>query len=314
MKQWIKKLSVAVLAGALTLPSALPVLASEAGSFEGETVKIGVVSGPEEDVWQVVVDKAAEEGITVELELFTDYVQPNVALQDGSIDLNAFQHVAFLEDWNASNDGTLEPIGYTFVSPMGAYSDSITSLDELEDGDQVAIPNDPTNGGRAILALELAGVIEVDDAAGALATVDDITDNPKNINIVELEAAQLSAAIPDSKATFINTNFATDAGLSLADAIFVDADYPDELNESYKNVIAARSEDVENPLYQRIVEIYQTEEVAQAIYDSTNGGDKAIWEGAPVIEGPASADVAEEADVNSEEAEADEESSEETSN
>ncbi|WPC09760.1 MetQ/NlpA family ABC transporter substrate-binding protein [Globicatella sp. PHS-GS-PNBC-21-1553] len=243
-----------------------------------------MVPGSAEDVWQVVVDQAKAEGIEVELQFFTDYNQPNEALQNGSIDLNAFQHIAFLDNWNESNDGSLVPIGFTFVSPMGTYSEKIKSLDELPEGGTVAIPNDPTNGGRALLALELAGVLEIDDDAGILVTPEDITENPKNIKIEELDAAQLAATLPDVDAAIINTNFANDAGLSLKDAIFVDADYPEKLSEKYKNSIVAREEDKENPLYLKIVELYQTDAVAQAIYDTTNGGDKPVWENAPVIE------------------------------
>ena len=295
MKNWIKKLGVTTLAaGLLAGFGATSALAQE-------TVTVGIVSGPAEEIWQIVVDAAAKEDITVELELFTDYNQPNVALQNGSLDLNAFQHVAFLEDWNASNDGTLAPLGFTFVSPMGTYSEKISSLDELQYGDVVAIPNDPTNGGRAILALEIAGVIEVDDAVGALATTEDITDNPLNLQFEELDAAQLAVVLPDVVAAIINTNFATDAGLSLKEAIFVDADYPDQLNELYKNVIAATEETKDNETLIRIVELYQTEEVAQAIYDLSNGGDKPIWEGAPVF-----GDDAEESDANAEDAESEE--------
>lgn len=277
MKNWIKKIGVTSLAAGL--------LASlgATSAFAEETVSVGIVSGPAEEIWEIVVNAAAEEGIEVELELFTDYNQPNVALDNGSLDLNAFQHVAFLEDWNSANDGTLAPLGFTFVSPMGTYSEKISSLDELKDGDIIGIPNDPTNGGRAILALEIAGVIEVDDAAGALATPEDITDNPLNLKFEELDAAQLAATLPDVAVAIINTNFATDAGLSLKDAIFVDADYPDQLNELYKNVIAATEETKDNETLLRVVELYQTEAVAQAIYDLSNGGDKPIWDGAPVF-------------------------------
>lgn len=302
MKNWIKKL------GLTTLAAGLLTGLGATSAFAQETVTVGIVSGPAEEIWQIVVDAAAEEDIEIELELFTDYNQPNVALQNGSLDLNAFQHVAFLEDWNESNDGTLAPLGFTFVSPMGTYSDKISSLDELQDGDVIAIPNDPTNGGRAILALEIAGVIEVDDAAGALVTPEDITDNPLNLKFEELDAAQLAVVLPDVAAAIINTNFATDAGLSLKDAIFVDADYPDQLNELYKNVIAATEETKDNETLARIVELYQTEEVAQAIYDLSNGGDKPIWEGAPVF-GDDEATDSEEAEESetTEESEADSE-------
>lgn len=303
MRKWLKGIAALTLASTLLVSNSS--FANAQGEFEGEEVTVGLVPGSAEEVWQVVIDKAEADGIDIEIVLFNDYVQPNIALQDGSVDLNAFQHVAFLDNWNEANDGDLTPIGFTFVSPMGAYSEKITSFDELQEGDTIAIPNDPTNGGRAILALELAGVIEVDDAAGALATVNDITDNPLNIKIQELDAAQLPLSLPDVTAAFINLNFAQDAGLDLADAIFVDADYPEKLNEAYKNVIATRQADAENPLYAKIVEYYQSEEVAQAIYDITNNGDKPAWENAPVIGGDADEDSAD--DSSEEESEEDDE-------
>lgn len=284
MKKWLKGLSVVGLAASLLVGAASSSTVAAQGEFDGEKVTVGIVSGPAEDVWQVVVDKAAADGIEVELILFNDYVQPNIALADGSIDLNAFQHVAFLENWNEANEEDLSPVGFTFVSPMGAYSEKLASFDELEDGATIAIPNDPTNGGRAILGLEIAGLIEVDDEAGYLPTLDDITDNPKNLEFQELDAAQLPIILPDVAAAFINLNFATDAGLSLTeDTIFVDADHPEELSEAYRNVIVAKGDNVDNPLYLQIAAYYQTVEVAQALYDTTNNGDKPAWENAPVI-------------------------------
>ena len=132
--------------------------------------------------------------------------------------------------------------------------------------------------------MEIAGLIEVDDEAGYLPTLDDITDNPKNLEFQELDAAQLPIILPDVAAAFINLNFATDAGLSLTeDTIFVDADHPEELSEAYRNVIVAKGDNVDNPLYLQIAAYYQTVEVAQALYDTTNNGDKPAWENAPVI-------------------------------
>lgn len=280
MKTLLKKLGVISLAASILASGALTTVSAQ-GEFEGEKVKVGLVSGSAEDVWQTVVDKAAADGIEIELVLLNDYVQPNISLNDGSLDLNAFQHIAFLNNWNTENNADLQGIGFTFVSPMGAYSEKIKSLDELKEGDIVAIPNDPTNGGRALLGLEIAGIIEVDDKAGALPTPEDITDNPLNLKFEETEAAQLPALLPDVAAAFINNNFATDAGLSLEkDAIFIDADHPEQLNEAYRNVIAARPEDTENPLYLQIAEYYNSPEVAKAIYELT-GGDKPAWKDAP---------------------------------
>lgn len=277
MKKFVKKLSVVALSSALALAGLGHVAAQEAGEFDGQSLTVGVASDYEQEVWDVVVDLAAEEGIEVEIVLFTDYVQPNIALQDGSVDLNAFQHITFLNEWNEANDGDLTPLGFTYVAPLRAYSDSITSLDELQDGDVIAIPNDPTNGGRALLALEQAGVIEVDDAAGILPTVDDVTANDLNLVFEELEAAQLPNVLPDVAAAFINNNFALDFGLTVDNAIFSDGDDLESLAADYKNVIATRAADVDNPLYQHIVELYQSDAVADKLAEVSQGADLPAW-------------------------------------
>lgn len=278
MKKLVNKVAGWTLSGLLLAGfAALSVLADEEKPFDGEKVSVGVASEYEEDVWNLVKDKAGEEGIELEVVLFTDYVQPNIAVQDGSVDLNAFQHVAFLNDWNQSNDGDLIPLGFTYVAPLRAYSDKIESLDELADGDTVAIPNDPTNGGRALLALEQAGVIEVDDAAGVLPGLDDVTKNDKNIEFQELDAAQLPASLPDVAAAFVNNNFALDAGLSVEDAIFSDGDDIESLPADYKNTIVTRSEDKDNELYKHIVELYQTSEVSDKLAEVSEGADLPAW-------------------------------------
>lgn len=283
MKSFIKRTVKGLLSMSLLINVLSVTALAQDKPFDGEEVKVGIMTGASEDVWQIVVNSAKDEGINIDLTTFTDYVQPNAALQDGSLDLNAFQHIAFLDDWNEANDGDIVPIGFTFVSPMGLYSNKYDDVSELPEGATIAIPNDPTNGGRAILALEIAGLIEVDQSKGVLVTPEDITDNPKNFKFEELDAAQLAIALEDVDAAFINTNFATDAGLKLSEAIFVDAEEPQKLNEAYKNVIASRAEDKDNKLYQHIVELYQTEEVAKAISDTTNGADRAIWENAPSV-------------------------------
>lgn len=275
MKKFIKSLAALTLAGSLFV-GASPAQAQ--GEFEGEKVTVGVVSEAEEQVWEFVAEQALEqEGIELELVLFTDYVQPNIALQDGSTDLNAFQHIAFLEEWNEANDGNLVDIGFSYVTPLGVYSDKITSLDELEEGAVVSIPNDSTNGGRALLALELAGLIEVDDEAGILPSVQDITDNPLNLQIEELDAAQIAQALPDVDIAVINNTFALDAGLSTDDAIFLDAENPEDLKDEYKNVIAAHADNASNLLYLKVVELYQSDEVAAIIAEASNGGDVPAW-------------------------------------
>lgn len=314
MKKLIKGLSAVTLAGLLAASSTVSVFAQdEAGQFDGEHVTVGVASDYEADVWDVVVEKASQEGIEVEIVLFTDYVQPNISLQDGSTDLNAFQHIAFLNSWNDENDGDLTALGFTYVAPLRAYSDKIESLDDLQDGDKIGIPNDPTNGGRALLALEQAGVIEVDDEAGVLPTVDDITANDKNLEFEELEAAQLAQVLPDVAAVFVNNNFALDAGLSVEDAIFSDGDDIESLAADYKNVIATRAADVENELYAHIVSLYQSEDVAVKLDEVSEGADLPAWtdNDAYPLDVSAEATSDEAAEDSEETAETEEESSEE---
>nr|WP_276934512.1 MetQ/NlpA family ABC transporter substrate-binding protein [Globicatella sulfidifaciens] len=275
MKKLVKKVSVLALLAGLVAPATA---FAEDKPFDGETVKVGVVSDDEIEVWEFVAELAEKEGITLEVELFNDYVQPNVAVASGDLDLNAFQHVAYLEEWNKENDEDLQPIGYTYVSPLGAYSEKVSSLDELAEGAVVAIPNDPTNGGRALLLLEQAGVIEVDDAAGVLPTLKDITKNDKKLEFKELDAAQVAVSLPDVDAAIINTNYALDHDLSIEeDAIFVDTEDLAKVNEVYKNVVVTRKDDVENELYKHIVELYQSEEVAEKITEVTDGANVAAW-------------------------------------
>lgn len=275
MKKLVKKVSVLALLAGLVAPATA---FAEDKPFDGETVKVGVASDDEIEVWEFVAELAEKEGITLEVELFNDYVQPNVAVASGDLDLNAFQHVAYLEEWNKENDEDLQAIGYTYVSPLGAYSEKVTSLDELAEGAVVAIPNDPTNGGRALLLLEQAGVLEVDDAAGVLPTVKDITKNDKKLEFKELDAAQVAVSLPDVDAAIINTNYALDHDLSIEDdAIFIDTEDLAKVNEVYKNVVVTRKDDVENELYKHIVELYQSEEVAEKITEITDGANVAAW-------------------------------------
>lgn len=275
MKKLVKKVSVLALLAGLVAPATA---FAEDKPFDGETVKVGVASDDEIEVWEFVAELAEKEGITLEVELFNDYVQPNVAVASGDLDLNAFQHVAYLEEWNKENDEDLQPIGYTYVSPLGAYSEKVSSLDELTEGAVLAIPNDPTNGGRALLLLEQAGVIEVDDAAGVLPTLKDITKNDKKLEFKELDAAQVAVSLPDVDAAIINTNYALDHDLSIEeDAIFVDTEDLAKVNEVYKNVVVTRKDDVENELYKHIVELYQSEEVAEKITEVTDGANVAAW-------------------------------------
>ena len=267
----MKKLLYSFLA-IITIASFLPTQASAQGEFEGEKVTIGLASSNAYDYWDVVVENALEqEGIEIELVLFSDYNQPNEALQNGSLDLNATQGYPFLFSWNDENNGTITPIGNTLITPLGLYSDKHTSVEDIPDGGTIAIPNDPSTYGRALQALEIAGLIDVDEAAGIFPEEKDILDNPKDLQFELLDPAMAAVVLQDVDAAIINTGFASDAGLKVSDAIFADAHNLDNVNPMYINVIAAREEDKDNPLYLKIVELFQTDEIAEIIKESSDG-------------------------------------------
>lgn len=243
-----------------------------------DTIKIGVV-GEKNEVWEEVI-KRYEQGTGKKAELvkFSDYAQPNEALISGDIDVNSYQHHKFLDEFNEQlGEEKIVPIGDTMLGPLGIYSNQIKSLDELKDGDRIAISNDPSNGPRALFLLQSAGIIKVNGKAGESITLDDITENPKNLEFIEMDPAQTARSLDDVVAAAVNDNFALDSGLSpKEDAIYLeDPDNPDA--KRYVNVIAARAEDKDNQAYKELVKYYQTDET-KADYDKyTNGAWIASW-------------------------------------
>jgi len=252
---------------------------SSSTAAEPTTVKIGLVSESAVEIWEAVAERLEDDNIDLEIVKFTDYNQPNIALDNGEIDLNAFQHVAFLENYNANNNADLTPLGFTFVSPLGIYSDKYEDYSEIQDGDTIAIPNDVTNGGRALLLLQAIELITLDNETGTTPTVADIIENPKNLNIEELDAAQLPRSLQDAGAAVINTNFAVDAGLvPTEDALYLDTENIQKVLDIYKNVVAARAEDVDNEVYKKVVAEYQTEETKALIAETTANTDIPAWD------------------------------------
>lgn len=233
-------------------------------------VKLGVV-GEHTEEWKLVAQKLEKEGIKLSIVKFADYTLPNRALNDGDIDLNAFQHKAFLEADCKANGYKLSYIADTIISPLGAYSNKIKSIDELKDGDTVALPNDPTNGGRALKLLEKAGVIKLDASKGYLPTVRDVTENSKNIKFYEVDAGNTPSLIPDVAISIINSNYATDNGLTPdKDAIYQDTTGVIDANNPYINIIAAKTENKDNPVFQKVVKAYQQKDVADKILELYN--------------------------------------------
>ena len=278
----IKKLFVAAVA-ALTLAACGAAQSSNSGSNasteakkEVKQVKLGVNAG-NQDVWNDVIARLKEkEGIAVELVEFTDYVQPNQALENGDVDLNAFQTIIYLERFNKEQGTHIKPIGYTVIAPMGVYSKKIKNVSELKDGDTIAIPEDTSNNSRALRLLHAAGVIKLKDPSNTLATKDDIVENPKNIQIKELPAGQTARALDDVAASLINNGFAVEAGFQpTKDAIFIE-----EITDSskpYYNVIAVKEGNENNEVYKKVVEYYQTEQTAKKIEEVTKGAIVPVW-------------------------------------
>lgn len=255
------------------------------GESAGTTVvKVGVV-GEYNAQWDTINELLAGDGISVELVKFTDYAAPNRALNDGEIDLNAFQHKAFLANDIAQKGYDICDIGDTIIAPLSVYpnTDKISSMEDLKEGDIVAIPSDLTNGGRALKLLEAAGILECDPEKGYTPTKADILDYKVKIEIKEAESATLYNILPDCAAAIINGGNAFTAGLNPAtDSIFQE-DVDPQTNEAVPqliNIIAARSADQENEVYQKVVDAYHTPEVEKTIEEAYSGAFLCAWEGA----------------------------------
>ena len=243
---------------------------------EEVTVKLGII-GADTDVWDNVQARLKDEGINLEYVKFTEYSQPNTALASGDIDLNSFQHQFFLDNFNAEHGTDLVSIGNTVNAPLGIYSEKVKDVSEVKEGDKVAIPNDVTNGGRALNLLESAGLIKVDPAKKQAPTVSDVTENKWNIEIVELEASQTARALQDVTISVINSGMAVDAGfIPTEDAIFLEP--VDEASRPYVNIIVARAEDKDNEAYQKVVAAYQNDETIKVIEETSKGSSIPAWE------------------------------------
>ncbi len=235
----------------------------------GEVVKVKVgITGSDTQVWDFVAEKAAKENIEIEILSFSDYVQPNLALAEGELDINAFQTVAYFDAFIKEHNLDLVPLATTVLAPMGVYSDKITSIEEIPDGAQIAVPDDVTNQGRALLLLQEAGVITLKPDFDGLGDASAIVENPKNIEIIPMAAAQTPRALQDVTASVINNGVAVDAGFApLTDSIF----HEEATATPYVNIIAARAEDKDNATLKRICELYQEDDVIEVINQVSKG-------------------------------------------
>lgn len=267
MKKWSK-----VTIGLVSVLSVVTLAACGAkksnDSKDGvRTYVVGVASDQQKEVWTQLGKDLKKDNIKIDVKLFSGYTEENPALADGSLDLNSFQHIAWLNNYNRDNKKDLTPIGFTIISPFGLYSDKIKNPKELKDGDVVGIPDDPANGGRALQALDALGVIKLKSGAPDSPSVKDIVSYNAKIKIKQIQADQLVSALPDLTAAFINTNFVTDQlhTTPKKSAIYIDTDHMEKVNEIYKNVIVVRKEDKNKADFKKIVKAYQTPEIAEII-------------------------------------------------
>lgn len=239
----------------------------QAGNAEGkDTVKVGV-SGGDTRTWDFILDIANEQGLNIELVKFNDYVQPNIALAEGEIDANAFQTISYFDEFKTAQNLDLEAIGSTVIAPMGLYSKKHKVLEDLKDGATIALPNEGTNFGRALLLLQEAGLITLTDDFEGIGSLDKVKDNPKNLKFEPVAAGNTPRFLDDVDASIINNNFAVEADLKLNEALF----HESATAKPYINIIAVKTGDADRPELQKLVEIYHSEEVEQFIIDTFKG-------------------------------------------
>lgn len=263
------KLLAGLCAAVLTFSFAGCGAAAPETSAEGSAkLVVGASPSPHAEILEAVRDQLAEQGIELEIEEFTDYVMPNKALANGDLDANFFQHKPYLDNFNAENGTKLTSAGAIHFEPLGVYAGTTSDLSQVPDGAKVAVPNDPTNEARALQLLQAQGLLTLKEGAGLNATVLDIVENPHNLEISELEAAQLPRVLPSLDFAVINGNYAVDAGIT--DKVIVSEDKESEAAQTYGNIIAVREGDESRPEIQALVKALQSEE-CRAFIEETYG-------------------------------------------
>ena len=287
----MKKLVTLLLSGALTLgllagcssapaggdiqtPGASPSTAASAqpsaAPTENVTIKVAASPTPHAEILAVAKDILAEQGITLDIIEFTDYIQPNLVTEDGQVDAHDFQHITYLNYFNAEQATHLVSVADLHYEPFGIYAGRTAALADQKDGAQIGVPNDPTNGGRALLLLQEQGLITLEDGAGLEPTRLDIKDNPRGFEIVEMEAAQLPRSLDSLDLAVINGNYAIQAGLNVADALAIEA-ADGTAGTAYVNVLAVAEGREEDPAIQALVAALESDAV-KTFMEETYGG------------------------------------------
>lgn len=258
----LRKIAASLIACSLVL-SLVACGSGKSGPVKEGSLVVGASPSPHAEILQAASSLLEEKGYKLEVKEFTDYVMPNTALDEGELDANFFQHQPYLTDFNEKNGTKLVSAGAIHFEPLGIYGGRTADLSQLADGAQIAVPNDTTNEARALQLLQAQGILTIDEKAGLEATKQDIIDNPKNIQIVEMEAAQLPRALADVDFAVINGNYAVSAGI--ADQVLVTEDKNSQAAQQYANVVAVREGDENREDIKALVEALQSEEVRQFI-------------------------------------------------
>ena len=243
-----------------------------------QTIRVGIMSGEDEDVWRVVAANAAKHGLAVKVTTFSDYTQPNEALSGRDLDANSFQHKPYLDAQVKARGYHIVPVGYTYVQPIGLYSVKVKSVADLPNGATIGVPNDPSNEGRSLLLLQAQGLITLSPNVGLLPTARAIAQNPKNLQIKELDAGIVGRAIGDLDAAVVNTDWAIKAGIKIPQQRIAQEQVP---GNPYRNFIAVNEKDANAPWVHALVESYQQPNVAAEILSVYHGATLPAWDGAP---------------------------------
>ena len=265
-----------VTALVLSLALALGLAACGGPSSDGKIIKVGATPAPHAAILEVVQDILAEDGYTLEIVEYDDYVTPNTSLEDGSLDANYFQHITYMNEFNTEHGTHLVSAAGIHYEPFGLYAGKCASLEELADGAQIAVPNDGTNEARALLLLEQEGLIKLKEGVGLSATKSDVAENPHNYDIVELEARLLPTTLKDVDMAVINGNYAIGAGLKVSDAIAVEA-AGGAAAEAYVNVLAVKEGKESSEGIQALVKALQSDEVRAFIEETYDGAVVALF-------------------------------------
>lgn len=295
----MKKLISVALAGALALSlaacgstasvsqsaaSSADTASSEAAStaetgsdLAGTTIKVAASPTPHAEILGVAKDLLAEQGITLDIIEFSDYVQPNMVTESGEVDANYFQHQPYLDSFNEENGTHLVSVGDIHYEPLGIYPGKSKSLDEIADGAVIAVPNDTTNEARALQLLAAQGIISIREDAGLTATVNDITENPHNVQVEELEAAQLPRTLADVDYAVMNGNYALEAGFSVSKDALATEDANSEAAQTYANVLVVKEGNENNPGVQALLKALKSQEVKDFINETYDGAVVALF-------------------------------------